>query len=131
MEFEERFRTWLRRACAETIPDGVQAFMFNLNEYAELSGVKFGIDVIGSGSFDPDDSDWACEELWVPATRCLEIPLSFSGSRWETCLSRSAGLVLDCLQSDRQCQTLKRGKAIGIGFVDGDLEVIWRAEKTT
>jgi hypothetical protein len=124
--FEESFRTWLSRACAEPIPPTVKAFSFNIFEYPETPTVKFGVELIGASSFDSANPDWACDEVWEPSIRRLQIPTSFSSRAWEDCLARTEVLVHDCLESPPLAQFLKQGEAVGIGFVDGGLSLIWR-----
>ena len=88
----------------------------------------FGMDLIGAESFDPEDSDWACDEVWAPTERILYIPVSDSGKGWEECLERMSSLIKTYLDSDQPAaQTLKSKAGIGIGFVDGDLNPIWQA----
>ena len=45
--------------------------------------MKFRIELIDSGEFDEDDPDWACDEVWVPVPRGINIPLTYSGDTWE------------------------------------------------
>ncbi|WP_431113072.1 hypothetical protein [Variovorax paradoxus] len=124
--FEETFRTWVAASLAEAIPTVVKAFVFNLLEYGETPSGRFGIELVGTGIFDEDDSDWACYEVWEPSVRRLEIPLGFSGSSWEECLERVTSLLMTGLNSPDLGPKLKQGAAIGIGFVDGDLSVAWQ-----
>jgi len=125
MNFEESFCAWLGESVSEPIPTSVKAFAFNLFEYPETPTVKFGVELIGAGSFDLADPDWACDEVWEPSCRRLEIPTSFSSQAWEDCLDRVKGLVLGCLESQLHGPLLKRGEAVGLGFVDGDLNLVW------
>ncbi|QDT81246.1 hypothetical protein Mal35_47270 [Gimesia maris] len=128
MRFQEQFETWLSNSLEEEIPAEVVAFHFNLYESTGQDDVIFGIDLIGAESFDPDDSDWACDEVWAPAERILYIPVSDSGKDWEECLERMSTLIQTYLDSDLPAaNTLKSKSGIGIGFVDGDLKLIWQA----
>lgn len=122
-----KFREWLNNSLNEGMPDGIVALNFNLIEPAGISDVKFGIELIGSEAFDENDSDWACEENWEPTQRQINIPLSFSSDDWEKCQKIITDLILEYLQTDFQALEVK-GKiiAIGVGFVDGDLEIIYR-----
>ncbi|RGE40593.1 hypothetical protein DZC30_19975 [Comamonas testosteroni] len=126
MDFSLQFPHWLDAAASQTSPD-IAAFSFNLYEPAGVPGVKFGIELIGAASFSPDDPDWPCDEIWSPDPRGIDIPLSFSGSDWEACLAKAKALVADYLSSPSG-HWLQAGEAVGIGFVDGDLEVIWTRE---
>ncbi|MEM9186432.1 MAG: hypothetical protein AAGB00_08055 [Planctomycetota bacterium] len=126
MAFENDFTEWLAEGLAQPIPKSVCAFAFNLFEPAGESGVRFGIELVGASSSDKDDPDWACEEVWAPANRRLSIPEQYSGSDWQACLKKMKSLVQELLEVDTQvAQRLKRYSGVGIGFVDGDLEITW------
>ena len=127
MSFENNSKDWLERALKNGVPASVQAFSFNLFEYPETSQVKFGIELIGAETFDASNSDWACNEIWEPEQRTLEIPTTFSGQGWEECLARLKELVLDVLGGAPAGKILKSRSGVGIGFVDGDLEVVWQS----
>jgi hypothetical protein len=126
MSFENDFKEWLIEGLEKPIPTSVKAFSFNLFECPETPEYKFGIEIVGASSFDEKNSDWACDEVWEPSVRAIEIPKSYSGSDWEECMEKVKGLVTDCLHSIPKCNILRTRLGIGIGFVDGDLEVIWR-----
>ena len=127
MDFETTFMSWLTAALDSPIGKEVKAFAFNLYEPSGDPNVKFGIELIGAGIFDEDDSDWACEEVWEPETGGLDIPVAYSSRHWESCLAKVKALVARLLNEDSEVATkLKAVQGIGIGFVDGDLEVVWK-----
>ena len=126
MNFEHEFEDWLNKGLENNIPASVKAFSFNLFEPASIDNVKFGIELIGADIFDPNNSDWACEEIWEPNERRLNIPTTYSGEDWESCLKVMKDLVLKEIKSG-SFKKLKSKEGIGIGFVDGDLEVIWQS----
>jgi hypothetical protein len=126
MKFERDFRAWLESSLMDVPPD-VKAFSFNLFEPAPVPDVKFGVELIGAGEFDENDPDWPCGEVWVPVQRQLDIPVSFSGEAWEECLTRIRSLLEEVLSEHSHAgKVLKSRAGIGLGFVDGDLEVIWK-----
>jgi hypothetical protein len=127
MDFEKDFESWINESLAQEMPTSVKAFSFNLYEPAFIDDVKFGIELIGAEVFDENDHDWACEEVWVPNTRGINIPISYSGDTWEVCLERLKALVMKHLNTDTPpIEVLKSKQGAGIGFVDGDLETIWK-----
>jgi hypothetical protein len=126
LSFENEFKIWLLKGLREPIASEVEAFCFNLVEYAETSEYKFGIELIGASDFDEDSFDWACDEVWEPTTRSIVIPKNFSGSRWQECLTNTKTLVQNCLDTLQEASILKSKQGVGIGFVDGDLEVVWQ-----
>lgn len=127
MDFPEQFAAWLATALAADIPDDVVAFHFNLYDYDGTRDIWFGIDLVGTERFDAADDDWACDEVWTPEERILYIPVEASGTDWKTCLSRMKLLVQNYLNTEVEtAQKLKSGAAVGIGFVGGDLELVWQ-----
>ncbi len=56
--------------------------------------------------------------------RGIDIPEQFSGTSWEDCLERVKALANDYISSATGTW-LQSSNAVGIGFVDGDFEVIW------
>lgn len=126
MTFESIFTSWLAVATKPPISDEVKAFAFNLYEPAGKPNVKFGIELIGAGHFNEDDPDWPCDEIWEPQPRGIDIPVSYSGTDWESCLDKMKTLVATLLsKNDAVALKLKVVEGIGIGFVDGDLEIVW------
>lgn len=126
MSFPNEFESWLDRAIQSDIPASVRAFSFNLFEPAFIEGVKFGVEIIGASQFDESNPDWACDEIWEPNERRLNIPLSFSGETWEECLLNTQLLIQNVLTADSAtARVLKSRDGIGVGFVDGDLSVLW------
>ena len=126
MSFPDAFNAWLDRAVVDGVPQSVEAFSFNLFEPARARDAKFGVELIGAGEFSSTNVDWACEEVWEPTDRRLNIPLSFSGETWEECLLAIQSLVQTALAADTTtARILKSRQGVGIGFVDGDLSVVW------
>jgi hypothetical protein len=92
-----------------------------------IDGVKFGVEIIGAGEFDANDPDWVCDEVWEPEQRKLNIPIEYSGNSWEMCLERITKLVTDTLKENLNLATkLKESMGVGVGFVDGDLIIVWQ-----
>ena len=123
--FEDRFAAWLTASLQQQPPATVRAFALNLYESAGKRGVRFAVELVGADRFDPNDPDWPCYETWRPTTRGIDIPITFSGDRWELCLVKVRGFVEERLQNDPLIQErLDAVEGVGIGFVDGDLFLI-------
>jgi hypothetical protein len=120
--FPQQYMAWLEDALADGAPANVVAFTFNLFEQSS-NNARYGVEFVGCSEFDPDDSDWACSELWEPAKgRRSDIPLSFCDAGWDICLSCMRDLVASILQEPSPLsEQLNAVRGIGIGFVDGDL----------
>lgn len=126
MDLEIAFNNWLSEALAVEPPAAVVAFSFNLFEPAIRDGSKFAIELIGAATFDPTNSDWACDEVWEPPVRQFLIPLAYSGAHWSECLGRMTTLVEHKLRDPGTVsQQLRSRQAVAVGFVDGELIVIW------
>jgi len=126
VSFEKQFNEWLEEGLKNSIPDSVKAFYFYLFEYPETAEFRFGIGLIGASTFDEDDDDWACDEVWEMPIREIDIPISYSGLDWEECLLKAKALINGCLNKMPDNGLLKSRLAIGVGFVSGDVEVIWK-----
>jgi hypothetical protein len=126
MNFSSVFNDWLNLALSSPIPDEVQAFSFNLFEPAFVDDTKFGVELVGAGAYTPENTDWACDEIWEAKPRQLNIPRYISGDEWEACLALIKKQVQTLLSSDGSISTaLKSRQAVALGFVDGDLDVLW------
>ena len=127
MTFEKNLKDWLDKSLQEKIPEEVKALNFNLYEPAGIDDIKFGIELIGSSNFDEKNSDWACEECWEPTQRQLVIPISCSSDDWRTCQEVITEYLARYINSEFQKSKIKNQIiAIGVGFVDGDLDVIYK-----
>jgi hypothetical protein len=124
MAFEKDFKAWLMASTSTAIPASVRAFSFNLCELDD-DGSPFGVELIGSSEFDSEDGDWACDEVWAAIPRMIEIPVAFSSSSWEGCLAAVKRLVVAAIEEDGAGEVLKTREAIAVGFVDGDLDLVW------
>ena len=128
MDFENEFALWLENGLDVEIPEGIRGFSFNLFEPARIPGVKFGIEIIEAATFDEEDPDWTYDEIWEPSIRQLAIPLDFSGDKWKVCLDRMKELVVNYLKSNTNAtRKLKSVEGVGLGFIDGDLEIVWKS----
>lgn len=127
-DFETTLSDWLRAALGNTVPEEVAAFCFNLSEPADLPE-KFAVDLIGAPTFDPNDENWACSEAWWPDPRWLPIPTDWSGEEWSECLDRMTGLVKRLISTDDQgISQLTDREAVAVGFVGGDLKIVWQQD---
>jgi len=127
MAFEIEFNNWLQDALQQEIPTSVRAFSFNLFEYPEKEEAKFGVELVGTKTFNESDPDWACDEIWEPKQRKLEISILFSGGDWKQCQAKVKSLAVEFLRNGPGAGILKSRQGVGIGFVDGDMEVIWQS----
>ncbi|SDN93119.1 hypothetical protein [Bacillus sp. OK048] len=118
------FSNWLNLVLEQEIPKGIKAFNFNLYEGEKDT---FDIQLIGSDEFDEDDSDWACTEYFTSEEDICYIKRTDEIEHWEQGLSYITKLVKRYLQEGEYANILKNVTAIGIGFVDGDIEILYRS----
>jgi hypothetical protein len=127
MDFEHKLKCWLDDSLAQDVPDSVKVFSVNLYEPALVNGVKYGIEIVGTGEFDEDDPDWAFDEVWEPDSRGINIHVEYSGDEWEQCLNKLKALLFKHLGMDSpSILALKSKKGVDLGIVDTDLEIIWK-----
>ena len=120
VNFQSTFEAWLDESLAGEIPEEVVAFMFNLAE-------PWCVDVVGCGSYDEEDADWGCDEVFRPETGALDLPEEVVGEDWESVLESCKGMIAGYLKRESAGSALlKRATAVAVGFVDGDVEVVWR-----
>ena len=126
MDFPEELTIWLETALSQDVPDTVAAFSFNL--FVLLPGEAYGLELIGTGEFSPNDSDWACREIWAASPRTISIPGTFNYGDCYDCLSEVRQLLSNFLrESSAPATRLKESKAVAVSFDDDDLAVIWLA----
>jgi hypothetical protein len=129
--FEQQFYSWLNQAFENGLPTEINAFCFNLHFPGGYDDVIIGIEVVGFEKYDKDDVDWACgpEEKWEPIQRELPIPISYSTDDYDICLMKMRALIEKFLGlNNLAAKKLKQSEAVGIGYVDGDLTLIWDRE---
>jgi hypothetical protein len=124
--FEKEFEKWLLESLQSDIPPEIKAFSFNLFEPFGEEEIEFGIELIGANTFDENNPDWACNKIWEPINRQLSIPTSYSSSDFEICLDKMKALIKIVLKSNKHISDkLQQCEATAIGFVDGDLHLIY------
>ena len=116
---QSEFDAWLEAALTSARPPSIVAFNVNLYDS------PFRADLVGATSYDPSDSDWACEEAWTPPRRLFDFPDSLASRPWRERLALADSLLRNYLQSTSAgAGALRKARAVTVGFVDGDLEVI-------
>ena len=113
------FEAWLDAALEADLPDDIAAFNFNLYEDGEY---LWSIELIGASRFDAEDPDWACDEVFTNR----EEPLSWSAETdLENVLETMTQYVEKYLIEGKYADLLKDSEAVGIGFVDGDIIIVY------
>ncbi|MBE6901564.1 MAG: hypothetical protein E7478_03750 [Ruminococcaceae bacterium] len=114
------FNNWLDDILANVLPESIEAICFNLYEDG---ADQWSIEFVGAGSFDEDDPDWACDEVFA----LRDTPLVLERTvKWNEFLSEAQQLITDYLKNGRYADKLTQYKAVATGFVDGDLTVLYK-----
>lgn len=117
---------WIDSALKQDIPDAVTAFCFNL--YDDGTG-KWSMELIGASRFDLEDPDWPCDEVTNFMTR--ETPFRWRDSaKWDSVLQNMMGVLQNYLQTGQYADLLKSKSGVGIGFVDGDIEILFNSGRS-
>ena len=118
----KKFKKWLDNILKTKLPAGVIAINFNLYEDGDN---KWSIELIGASSFDEENEQWACDEIFT--TR--DNPFVFiEESDWKIIEIIYTNLINEYLENGKYSNILKQYTAIGIGFVDGDLNIVYKKQ---
>lgn len=118
----EEFEEWMDSLSLDDQPENVIAYNFNIYDGEENT---YDIQLIGSDQFDEDDPDWACSEVYSSEENVCFIEISGELENWEKAQKIFAEYVRRYLESGKYSDLLKNAKAVGIGFVDGDIELVY------
>ena len=116
------FFAWADRVLSGALPESVVAFHFNLYEGIDSVHVQ----IVGTESFNPEGGHWPGKETFSSGEDVFHVPFGSLGSNWQEWLEAMKILVGDYLSGGRQSDVLHRSQGVGIGFVDGDMYVLWR-----
>jgi len=113
--------SWIDDILSISIPDTVTAFCFNL--YEESDG-SWAMELVGTERFDLEDEDWACDELTDFGSR--EHPYTWEmDSSWNEAFAYVADELQRYLESGKNAHVLKSRAGVGVGFADGDIEILF------
>lgn len=116
-----RVSEWLDVVLETDIPAEVVAFGFNLYEDEPY---YWSMELIGASEFDVDDEDWLCNEATDFDTR--ENPLRWHRETgWEEILNDIVYALKEYLKKGKYADILKAKSGVGVGFVDGNIEILY------
>ena len=117
----ELIETWLNNILGQDIPSSVVALNFNLYEDEDS---KWSMELVGTASFDLEDEDWCCDEIFDFGTRTN--PLTWKEEKeWNDILTQIQTILKRYLQQGKYSDVLKQYQGVGMGFVDGDIEILF------
>ena len=102
----------------------MEVILFNLYESSEQT---YDIQMTGSDEFDEEDEDWACNTVFSTDEDLFVISRTDDISEWQQGIIFISALVQKYLESGMYAEKLKSYKAVGIGFVDGNIDILYRS----
>ena len=117
--------TWIDEILKKDIPHEVEAFCFNL--YDEGTNNDWSMELVGSETFDENNPDWPCFEATDFESRETPYKWELEGD-WEQVLNYAKKAIGEYLDNGKYAHVLKSKKGVGIGFVDGDLSIIYKKQ---
>ena len=112
---------WIDHALSQDIPKDVAAFCFNL--YEDMND-EWSMEIVGAARFDLIDEDWPCDEVTTFGTR--EGLLAWQKvTTWDTVLAEMVSVLKEYLEHGKYAAVLKSTAGVGVGFVDGNIEILY------
>ena len=101
------------------LPTEAKALCLNLYEN-EADG-EFDAQLIGSATYDREDPDWACEDIYSTGEELF----GFSSEDWEAALDLMLETMGEAIADGMLPDAIEY---VAVGFVDGDLEEVFCRE---
>lgn len=125
MKICKDFSIWMDKHLAANLPENITAYNFNLYEGSDQT---YEMELVGCSSFDEEDMDWACDEVFSTRQDLFCVPRIKNIENWEAGLSYMTLLVEKYLDEGKYAGKLKAVRGVGIGFVDGDIDILYQLE---
>ena len=124
-EFDyNNFTSWLNEILKNPLPENSKGINFYL--YEEENQNTYGIQFVATKSFDLNDDDWACDDIFSSGENMYFFT---NKNNWEQILKEIELNIKDYLDKENESTVLKNYEGIGLGFVDGDLIILYKKEK--
>ena len=122
------FYSWIDEVLARPVPCSTEAFHFNLYEGSDSVHVQLvGADTFAPGE-NPSTDYWPGAETFSTGEDIFEIPFSVAGNDWSEWLQTVVDLVTSYLAEGAGSEVLRSKSGVGLGFVDGDMHVVWQRD---
>lgn len=113
---------WINHVLEELLPEEVTAIAFNLYEDGND---QWSIEMVGTTSFDIEDPDWACDEVFDTRD---DLQSWVQKADWEEILQETIDKIKKYIETGKYSEKLKAYQGVGVGFVDGDLVIVYQKE---
>lgn len=132
-KFDAKFFEWIDKVM-EVCPDKkANGYIFNIYDNGKQN---YSAEIVATKSFDDEDENWGCDELW--ASRSQNLEFNFKAGTWELALKQISDSVKNYLKFmeynvDGSVKTLHSkfyesftpdNGGVAVGFVDGDIEIL-------
>lgn len=112
---------WLDNVLSQKISEEVVAFCFNLYDDGNNN---WSMELVGTERFDVEDEEWCCEEITDFGTR--EGLLAWNKeTEWDKVLDEIKTVLNEYIENGKYAEVLKSKAGVGVGFVDGDVEILY------
>ena len=118
----EKIVNWIDNVLDTEIPKTVVAFCFNL--YEESDEYTWAMELIGAERFDSEDEDWPCYEVTDFNSREHLYRWKME-CEWDEALDHMVNELKQYLENGKYAELLKSKDGVGVGFVDGDIEILY------
>ncbi len=115
----DKFESWMDGILDRGLPRGAKAIGFNVYEEQDL---HWSMQLIATSTFE-EDEDWMCDEVFTTGENLFSWQ---ENANWERILEAAIRLVQAYLSKGKYAGLLKDYAGIGVGFVDGDVEIVYR-----
>lgn len=113
------FSWWLDSVLEKSLPNETVAINFNLYEDGKS---HWSMELVATSSFDKENDDWACDELFTTRDNPFEWQEDCDFNRT---LHFVEEIIRRYLAEGKYKDELIRYSAIGVGFVDGDILLVY------
>jgi hypothetical protein len=104
------------------MPQSLVGFHFNLYEAIDSVHVQ----LIGTSGFTTEPEYSPSDEVFTTGENVFEVPFQVAGSAWPEWLESLKELASSYISSGGRSAKLRESLGVGIGFVDGDMHVLWQ-----
>jgi hypothetical protein len=114
---------WIDSILEKNDFSNIRSINFNLYE----GKGTFHLQIIGSKSTPEENEEWYCDNDFTTGENVLIIKHKITGEKWEEGLTYFTNVVNEYIEKGKFNSILKKMKVVGIGFVDGDNEIIYKS----